>query len=837
MTLREEIFRLLTDEKCTLVFPTENSARYYLSEYVREKKCSVLASRAISFDDFAAIFAPRHEKLRPANKYHRLSFISSMLESGKSGLSYLYSDSLVSYSQRFVPFLSRILPALDEGGVEGHITNKHLFLDLQILKSRYSDFLSEHSLFEPGWEKHSVKNNRDTVIDHVLVGFDAEIPMQRLFEELEDKSGIRVLDIPASASTVYEKFDSEEAELELLFSRLIDLKKKNIAFQDIILSTPELDRLDPLLERKSLEYDIPLVFMKSLKIKESVPGRFLFAIERCYNEKLSFRSLENLLLNSAFPYLDMEKNRSLISFMIQSNIQRGSINYKGDDELFTKLSRAHNPLLEFYKALKGGLIAVCTASEGQSLISSLHALSSLLFGPDEFKAGEVIDMEVYSFVINELSQFSRVISESGLKVSNLFATFMSEAENISYVSQEKDEGIPVYSYGQDYLMDVKYRFVFGINDKSYRREEKSLSFLLDHEIENRKCYSATDSLISYYQSVSENTFITGSEMTNEGPEETPTYFVLNDKIVKGHAPEKLVGKGLENSLEEAKLTSLANSGCDIASSDEKGYRKIDTSNYHFSYSAISKYAKCPYRAFLEYDLVPDNSDDENPDVFEPSKQDDAAIGTFLHEVIQAFMANHFNELLTIEHIEDYNSEIEGLLVNLLEDNRVFDDFTKRSIKGKYLASLQGVVLFLLVPKKLRGKAVGSFRPKSNELPLCDGTFTGYVDTVIEDADGRVYLLDYKKGSAPATYQLILYSHLYEKENIDDVENAFFYSMKDAEFKGFSSDKWAEEEEKLQLDYQSTRDGYEEGAWKATPGKENCSYCKERSICRRRYNLR
>lgn len=838
MKLRDEIFRLLKEDVCTLVFPTENSARYYLSEYVREEKVSIPSSRAIAYDDFAKLFAPRHDNLKPANKYHRLSFISSMLESGNSGLTYLYSDSLSSNSQRFIPFLSKILPSLEENSVESRIVNDRLFRDLQILKSRYSDFLSSHSLFEPGWEKHSVKNNKDTVIDHVLVGFDAEIPMQRLLEELEDRKGIRILSNPGNADIEYEKFDSEEAELEMLFSRLSALKREGTAYQDIILSTPEVERLAHILERKSLEYDIPLVFMKSLKLSETVPGRFLFSIKRCFDEKLSFHSLENLLLNTSFPYLDMERNRSLISFMIDMNVERGCVSYKKNDELFRKLSKAHSPLLDFYKTLKGAIISICTSDNGQALITSLHALSSLLFGKEEFKASRDEDVDVYSFILNELSQLARVIKESGLKVSNLFATFMKEAENIVYVSQKKEEGIPVYSYGQDYLMDSKYHFIFAINDSSYRREEKALSFLDDHEIENRKSYAVTDALISYYESISENVFITGSDVTNDGPAETPTYFVLKDRVKKAFASEKIVGGGLERSLCIANRTGLGASGCDIASDDGNGYRKIDISTYHFSYSAISRYAKCPYRAFLEYELVPDNSDDEEYlDVFEPSKQDDAKIGSFLHIVIQAFMEKHFNTLISAENIEAYNQEIEEILDEKLENEYSFDEYTKRSIKGKYLSALQGAVQFLLIPKKTRSIAVGPFRPKANELKLSDDTFSGFVDTVIEDAEGRVYLIDYKKGKAPATYQLILYSMLYEKNNIDNVEDAVFYSMSDSEYKGFDDEKWIEQKAQLDLDYSKTREGYLEGIWKATPGKENCSYCKERSICRRRYNLR
>ena len=45
-----------------------------------------------------------------------------------------------------------------------------------------------------------------------------------------------------------------------------------------------------------------------------------------------------------------------------------------------------------------------------------------------------------------------------------------------------------------------------------------------------------------------------------------------------------------------------------------------------------------------------------------------------------------------------------------------------------------------------------------------------------------------------------------------------------------------QEEKLDHDIESLRTGYSAGDWKATPSKDSCERCEERSICRRRFNL-
>jgi hypothetical protein len=95
------------------------------------------------------------------------------------------------------------------------------------------------------------------------------------------------------------------------------------------------------------------------------------------------------------------------------------------------------------------------------------------------------------------------------------------------------------------------------------------------------------------------------------------------------------------------------------------------------------------------------------DDFEPSKQDDREIGSFLHEVIQTFMKNHLGQLLDGSEMESYHTEIGNILDKMLEENRIFDTYTKASIRGRYLESLKNVVALLLDPgSKLTLQAVG-----------------------------------------------------------------------------------------------------------------------------------
>lgn len=841
MSFRDEIFRLLDDGGATLVFPTENAARYWLSAYVRSRRCSILASRAMAFDRFRELFSADRQ-LRPSNRIYRLAFVSSFLESNKTGMHYLYSDDFHDYHHRFVSFLVGVIPSLKDLE-DVYIENKDLRSDLHILKNAYSSFLSANGLYEPLWEKPSLENTDGSAHSYVLIGYDADVQMQRFMKDIGEVDFISVLTLKCPEKPKYLKFFTVESEIEALFRRLQDLKKQQVPTEDIIISTPDVEALRPYLERRSLEYNTPLSFMRSLKLSETVPGRYLFSIRRCISENLSFNSMEALLLDSSLPYPDMQVNRNLIRFMIDHNHLSGSLDFNSDspsssvsDELFRDLARdarerSDESMLKLYRSLKSALAAIRRARGGDELIRDIHGLTTLLLGNDEFSASDPMDKDVYSFIFSKLAEISTALKECSLNLGGLFTIFMGEVEQLSYVSQQKKDGIRVYGYGQDHLLDVPYHFLIGLNDSNANVRDVDLGFLEDHEVQRRNVIDVTSELLAYYQSVSANARISGSETSYSGSQSSPSFFVKQDAVKEIPLPdsEPVYEKADLESFAHAAKTSLAPRGSDLAS-DCFGQPR-DPDDVKLSYTSISTYVKCPYSEYLRTGMTKGAVDD-----FEPSKQDDREIGSFLHEVIQTFMKNHLGQLLDGSEMESYHTEIGNILDKMLEENRIFDTYTKASIRGRYLESLKNVVALLLDPGSKT--YIGPFIPRKNEQPLNQNkSFTGFIDTVIEGRDGQVYLLDYKKGVGNATYQLVLYKRLFEEAFPDKVvKDCLFFSMKDGSFKGFDAAKWAEQEEKLDTDIAHTLSGYSQGNWIATPSKESCQLCKERSICRRRFNL-
>ena len=838
----ESIFRYLDDPSVTLVFPTENTARFWLSSYVGKRGRSVLAEKALAFDKFRDLFAPKHDD-KPSDKYRRLAFVTSFLDSRKTGMNYLYRDSLYEYRLRFVPFLTRILPTLSE--MKGTtVENGNIRRDLEILRSEYAAYLSRCRLYEPGWEPHGIGYAEGKLSGrYILVGYDADIRMQMLMKELGPVPQIGILNKECSEKVVYKKFLTEEAELRALFVELQKLRKQSVPMEDIIISTPRMEVLRPRLERLGIEYGIPLSFMKSLMLRETVPGRYLFAVRRLLNEDLSFRSMENLLLNCGLPFTDMEANRYIIRFMKDNNIMGGSTGFS-DDALYKALGRESSRdgadtavrAFNLYRDMKSALVAIKRASDGDELIKDIHGLTELLFGPDEFSSSTPQDKDVYSFMFAELAGINTAMKESGMAMRDMFSVFMGEVEQLSYVEQEKRDGIRIYSYGQDHLIDVPWHFVIGLNESDSIVRKDGLSFLEDHEVgRNRVSYDVTDQLLAYYCSCGENVWISGSETSFSGAQSPPSFFIMGNAVGKTEHPDlaEVFGKADKLSLGTALQTSMAARGTDLAVSGTGPVK--DLSAIRLSYTSISNYARCPYRAYLQSGPTADAPSD-----FEPSEQDDKEIGSFLHGVIQSFMAAHSGQLLDGSHLEEYNKELDAVFRSSLESDRKFDALTKQCIYGNYIEPLKGILTGLLVPGARRKTGyVGPFVPLCNEHRLDgDSSFTGFVDTIIRDAEGNIFLLDYKKGSGDATYQLVLYKRLYELRPPygTEVEDCYFYSMRDSKFKGFKAEDWEEQAQKLDHDIESVRSGYSTGKWNATPGKEACMNCEERGICRRRFNL-
>ena len=835
---RERIFKIFDNKDGVLVFPTENVARYYMSEYVRERKCTIDASFAISFDTFASLFSPSHKDEAVATRFHRIAFVSSFMEKYANKLTYFYNPAFPESTSRFIPFFVSILPSIKLKN-RGLVRQKALLNDLDLLYKHYVEFLSMHKLFEPNYEEYKVpdevKNNK-----YYLIGYDAEVPMQMLYKELGEPSFIERITLEVNEKREFYLYNNEKAELLSIFDKIYKLREEGVNKEDIILSSPDVERLRPYIERVALDRAIPISFVSEVPLSKTLPGSFLTLIENIYSEDFSFVTLERLLLNSALPYTDEVKksNRALINFMIDNNIIRGSKYFSSSDPLFSAL--LHNRELKaHYSAIKSGIVNLFSASDGSAATKALHALTEHLFSSTEFlSTDESDDRAIFSFILNQMNNFSSTVSSLGVKISSFFSLFLADLDNTNYVRQRSEEGVKIYSYKQAYLLDAPYHFVFALSDKNSRVSVRENNFLKEYELEESPAIDVTEALLNYYQSLSRNAYLSGSRETYDGTASAPAFYSSANKCINS----VYTGDGKsEYAMRQRSFKAAKNTAFKLQKPNESLGLSLslpfNKDIIQVSYSTLEDYLTCPFMASIRLFV----NMNENRSNFVPATMDHLKIGSFLHNTIQTFL-NRYKGVPLLEASKDkYKEELLSVFNSLLKEEH-FDYYTELFIINNYTPSLNKFIDDTL-------STYPGFTFLGDETRLTSTNkeegylIKGFTDTIAE-SEGNTIVIDYKKGKAKEklnTYQLLLYKKLLK--TADNVAlrrdaNILLYFGFDKGECGYARDKHDEEDE-VQLDEQIERvvTGYKEGIWKYTDNSKNCENCAMRSICRKRFFIK
>ena len=817
MKLKKQILTLLDDERFTLVFPTETVKRFYLSEYVKERKCAVTADRALAFDDFASRYAPSFRDRRPADRYMRLIFSHAFLTDRGRELKYVYNPAYSETEPRFAPFISSILPSL--GDLEKtELKKSELIQDLTLLKTAYGRFLDDHMLFEPGWFTHTVTDDSSGKI-FLLVGYDAEPAMQKFMLETGSVPFIRGYAPEREDGAGYLSFENEKAEFTHLFDTLSALREKGVNGEDIIISTPDQKRVRERLQKEAEEREIPLSFTASVKLSETVSGRLFTALKKINDEELSFHALERLFMDPSFPLGVGNTGRRLVMFMAANGLQKGS--FSGHDRTEAKLRyrKGYEAEYELYRKLKASVRKLFTSP---GMLQNLKILFSFLLAEDEFESCPDETRDAHGFAIRELYRYTEILKTLDMKISNPFNAFVSELEKINYVSDVKKEGIKVYTYGEDYLLDVPYHFVIALSDDSYKKKDVSLPFLDDREVVYRRMCDVTLPLLSYYRVSGDSVTLSGSEVTYDGNANVPMAFLEEESsvtFVKAYEgrrePDRAVKRSLERSIAFRRPKRSGEVRYDM---------KVPSPEECVSYSAIADYTSCPFRDYLSRVLQVAK---DNVTQFEPSAVKALDVGTFLHSAVEKFLMNHKGETLYHRDLEGYRRELDGAFDELLSVSH-FDLYARSYISATYKEGVTSLmdVLFSELGDGLYIRDIEGYFESVRE----GRTYIGRYDLMIENSRGRI-LLDFKTGKTASnakTFQLQFYSLVWSEKTGEDVRELFYYSFSEQNLR--SPDPESNMEEAVQRYLEGTA----EGEFPATPGKEACSSCDYRPVCRRRF---
>ena len=825
--MKERLFELLDDERNVLVVPTERAARHLLVSYARERKCGIGADHVLSFDTFSSLFREDTGKKTPCAQISRFIFSSLFLRDKADRLCYLYNPSFPSSGERFVSFLSSILPSLGNSSV--FFSDDRLYRDVMLIKESYESFMERHSLYEDSWLERSAGLFRgDRNRTYWLVNPEAEVNMMRLLDAAGSAPFIKKVSVAeASVHPHIKLYESEKGELAALFDALEALRDDGVAMEDIILSSPEVSRLRPYLEREAARRGIPLSFERDEGLLETKVGGYLESIREIRATAFSFSSLERLFMNNSLPWRDEIKalNRDLLSTMVDL-----SVSDDRDGSLLSRLSGCgKKELADHYRKFRSAVRGASSASDGAKLASSLQALATYLFGPEQFRPDEK-DRDVYSFIMDKLDAFSSLAAECCLKTDSLFSVFMNSLAGMAYVSQKRDEGIRVMAYTHDYDMYVRYRFLFALSDDNCRIQSTDCDFLEDCEVSGRHVYDAGNALLNAYSVSAENVVFSSSRQTYSGRSSVPFFFV------KRAAVDETAYSG-GTGFSKMEIMSMRSGKRFLPQGKEKLFSGIlrypcPLPAKGLSYSSVSTYAICPFRSAMSVIFSLEDK------AFSPSDFDVRRAGSLLHECVESFLRSHEGEYLQHELLPSYEAEIEKLFEKQLADSP-FDSYTRDYLKANYLG---GLVRF---PSRLMEKGDGAVRPYRVEEAVSTQSLNGRIDAIVYSGDDMI-LIDFKTRSTPSSkrYQLLMYRMMVnEREGHECVaaSDLYYYKIADGTFENeirtSSRSRTADEViAEMNADIEAARNGYREGIWQCAEDYDNCQGCAFRSVCRRRFAL-
>ena len=826
--MRERLFGILDADDSVLVLPTQRSVRDLLVDYARSRRTSVSAERAVSFDEFSALFDVAVPEGRRADGLSRALFASTYLDDYPDALGYLYNPAFPDSRERFVSFIASTLPSL--GATMPHFNDMTLYRDVMRLKEAYTQFMARYGLYEPSWiEKSGAAFRGDRSKTWYLVCPSCEVNMLRLVDQIGQCDFMKCIEAEGSSPVRMRLYDNERAELEAVFLRLEELRREGVDMGDIILSTPDVERLRGYLELEAARRDIPLSFENDGPVSRTKVGRFLTSIAQLERTRYDFPVMERLLLDSSLPYTEeiATMNRALVKAMCAAGLV--------DDSAHDLASRLPRKEGDHLRRIQKHVAAIVSARRSGRLMSSLQGLATYLFGERQFRDDES-DSEVYSFIMDAFSSFSGIVDLFEDGVDGLFSLFVDTLSRTEYVSQHRRDGIRVFSYSHDYQIAARHRFIFALGDENTRVEYRDYAFLEDGEVEGRRVYSSSDALLDCYRLLEGDVWMSGSQQTYAGQSMAPFHLSSQGLVDPCEADDMPTGH-LESELRSAavarrfmpqaagrSLTGAMRTGPFIP---EKG----------LSYSMVSTYARCPFSSAAR------NLMHLEAGTWSPQEYDPMQAGIFLHSVIERFLQAHLKKPLLSCDLDSYASEIAGIFDQEISGYG-FSTYVRRFLRSTCLEGLQDI------PRLLLERYEGILMVEAVEKPVAAAGMNGRMDAVFSSGDDTI-LVDFKTNAPPddRRYQLLMYRMMMQEEGeVVDASNLIYYCIRRREDAGHlvneiplsrSSGKADEAKlearlELLESDIKATLEGFGKGEWMTTDDFGGCTHCDVRPLCRRRF---
>lgn len=835
--LEEVILNNIDNENSIFVFPTQVTALMWAEKilFISDTKAIAL-ERFIAWDTFksSAVRSVKQNRTSIPSAVRKL-FSQSLLEKNISLakennaiFSSLIPEAYARYGTSFVDWIASLLPQLSSWKEKSALSiHDDEDTDLEVLLKEYTEFLDNHDLFEPAWEKPPFYDNGF----HYFLFFPSVLQDYGEYKNiLNESSNITIIPVPQKQDykhklTVFAYENTrEEIRKTALYIRSLR-ETQNIPYTSIALHVPGIEDLYEYLTREFSLRGIPYQLRAGKTLSTYPAGTLFTLIKQCVADSFSFTSLKQLLTNTSFPW-KTDIQHSIDVFLQYGITNNCLVSYETDghfvDVWEKTLKLVPNGFVSsFYHTLKDSILRFTSARSFSELRQAYFTYKQVFFDSESFT--KEADL-VLSRCITELMNLSSLEeSFNDCIPSDPLSFFCRYLDSCEYLAQTQLRGVHIFPYRAAAASPFEYSIVINAGQKQISVLYKPLEFLSRNKRDRLKIEDSnvSDDFAVLYSlsrtrfSCSAKTF-TGWSLPHSVFEEVKDTVHFEDSFMS----EKSIFDSVQKEEGEHRVTYLHRVQKDSflkwhnplpplqkpIALDPVSLNKVKT----FLEDTKTKKLKISATVLREYFTCPlyflyNNIYELKPFSLEANLLDDVFLGTIYHAILNRFFSFYKEQKIPLPPCSlTLNNKAAEVLDKCVHD--VIESFPESCFKYEVINALTVQVVkaqasslhkklssFLIVFLQFFGDAKVISTEEEYLIEEKDYVLKGFIDLVLETALG-VWILDFKTGAPPsrkeclsidnsdlADFQLALYTKLYEYNTKSEIYGAGFFSIHQKKF--------------------------------------------------------
>jgi RecB family exonuclease len=482
----------LQNKDTRFVFPSGATALFWAEKTAKFTGKPINTECFGAWDDFkkATLSARRSAERKgeqPINHAIRTLFASNLLLENRKEkfLSEYIPPKFADSYHSFISSLPTLLPTLDGMLKKSEASNSNdaYWADMRLIHEKYADFLEEHHLYEPSWNRAAFDSNGKTwLLFFPELSGDWDEYAEELSAFAAKNKTVYIIQIsdaapPSTNPVQWIKFKSTADEFSWLVLTCRKLLINHVCPEDIAVSiagNADAERLAHEFRRYGLTADV----RQGKPLPKHPGGRIFASLSTCKAKHWSFQSLKSLLLDKAFPWKDQESIDLLIEFGVRFHCVSGFYENGREIDVWEETfmqkrnmefgGRYVDSIWTFYRRLKNDIQAILSAKKFSTLIQKWTIFEKNHFDMENMnpETANVIGKSIDSLqkLVEIEEEYKEKPSEFYTEYAGAaFPVFQAYIKEETYVFQTKERGIPIYAYKVAAGVAPRYHFIVNMN--------------------------------------------------------------------------------------------------------------------------------------------------------------------------------------------------------------------------------------------------------------------------------------------------------------------------------------------------------------------------------------